>query len=119
MLPQPVRGQIAQRGDDRRVARASSPPNSTHSPCRTSQPAAAFDLGHQPRLADPGLAGDQHDRAADAASASLSARSGTSRPIEARCSTVGILVHPRPMKGIFVAITVMNCTLASSGSDAM
>ncbi len=28
-------------------------------------------------------------------------------------------LQPRPMKGIFVAITVMNCTLASSGSDAM
>ena len=27
--------------------------------------------------------------------------------------------QPRPMKGIFVAITVMNCTFASSGSVAM
>ena len=27
--------------------------------------------------------------------------------------------QPRPMKGIFVAITVMNCTLASSGRLAM
>jgi hypothetical protein len=29
------------------------------------------------------------------------------------------LAHPRPMKGILVAITVMNCTLASSGRPAM
>ena len=27
--------------------------------------------------------------------------------------------HPRPMNGIFVAITVMNCTFASSGRLAM
>jgi hypothetical protein len=27
--------------------------------------------------------------------------------------------QPRPMNGIFVAITVMNCTFASSGSSAM
>ncbi len=27
--------------------------------------------------------------------------------------------HPRPMKGILVAITVMNCTLASKGRLAM
>lgn len=27
--------------------------------------------------------------------------------------------HPLPMKGILVAITVMNCTLASSGRLAM
>ncbi len=27
--------------------------------------------------------------------------------------------QPRPMNGIFVAITVMNCTFASSGNDAM
>jgi hypothetical protein len=27
--------------------------------------------------------------------------------------------HPRPMKGILVAISVMNCTLASSGSEAI
>jgi len=27
--------------------------------------------------------------------------------------------QPRPMYGIFVAITVMNCTFASSGSEAM
>ena len=29
------------------------------------------------------------------------------------------LLHPRPMNGILVAITVMNCTLASSGRFAM
>jgi hypothetical protein len=27
--------------------------------------------------------------------------------------------QPRPMNGIFVAITVSDCTFASSGSDAM
>jgi hypothetical protein len=27
--------------------------------------------------------------------------------------------QPRPMKGIFVAMTVMNCTLASNGRLAM
>jgi hypothetical protein len=27
--------------------------------------------------------------------------------------------QPRPMNGIFVAITVMNCTFASSGRPAM
>ena len=30
-----------------------------------------------------------------------------------------LAAHPLPMKGIFVAITVMNCTLASSGRLAM
>ena len=42
----------------------------------------------------------------------------------ARCSTGGsIFSRGRPLNlaedGIFVAITVMYCTLASSGSDAM
>ena len=31
----------------------------------------------------------------------------------------GAVAQPRPINGILVAITVMNCTLASSGSEAM
>ena len=42
------------------------------------------------------------------------------RPLRAGAAVVALEhVQPRPMNGIFVAITVMNCTLASSGSEAM
>jgi hypothetical protein len=34
-------------------------------------------------------------------------------------SAAKVAGQPRPTNGIFVAITVMNCTLASSGSEAM
>ena len=34
-------------------------------------------------------------------------------------TVLGEPVHPRPIKGILEAITVMNCTLASKGRLAM
>jgi hypothetical protein len=37
----------------------------------------------------------------------------------ARCAASGERNHPRPTNGILLAITVMNSTLASSGSVAM
>ena len=42
------------------------------------------------------------------------------RPLRAGAAVVALEhAQPRPTYGIFVAITVMNCTLASSGSEAM
>ena len=37
----------------------------------------------------------------------------------ARTDDGGVRPHPRPMNGMFVAITVRNCTLASNGRFAM
>ena len=51
------------------------------------------------------------DHAFSGADSSPSAKAG--------CWQSSHCVHPRPMNGILVAMTVMNCTLASSGRPAM
>ena len=60
-------------------------------------------------------------RVASAASGGRGTRAGAHRelPVSLRVHGPDGLPHPRPTNGIFVAITVMKSTFASSGSSAM
>ena len=115
---QPVGGEVAQRRHDRRVRQLLTAELDALSVQDEPAVRGRLQLRHQPRLADPGLAGDQRDaRRRGERGLELAQRPLTSdhRPVLHRSK----YPYPRPIKGIFVAITVIDCTLASSGSDAM
>ena len=85
VLEQIVDGQPAQRGGDRRVGQFVAAELQALA-VQHVEPALArrrLDLPHEPRLADPGLAGHEHAPTEPPSSAPISARRGTSRPTTA------------------------------------